>query len=198
MQPFSDGDRNSSSCAPTATSGVTTSEVTNTTRYFAQRGECREARLDTFIYRSPDADTRVGSVRRGETVTLAEDRPDRRGWIAVSQPTIGFVEERILERCGVTPSLPNQVRPGVAQLCVNERAGRNGLQIYESPSFNARPLERAFQNERLLVNTDDIRREPSGEVWFRISFPVNGWIPYGFPNVGVVNLENCELLRLRS
>ncbi len=194
--------------AATAISPATTASGSSTTltnladapRYLAQRSECREVTRNMFVYRRPDGSERVSSLRRGETIQLAEDRPDRDGWIAINDPTVGFVEARFLRRCGtgIGPSFPgNSVRPGVAQLCVNDRAGREGLRIYDSASFSSRVIDRAFEGERLRVNTETIRRDPSGFVWFPITFPTDGWVVYGLPNEGLINLENCELLELR-
>ncbi len=166
----------------------------------AQRDDCREATRDLFIFRRPSREP-FNSLRQGERVRLAEAEPDREGWIAVQDPTLGFVEARFLRRCGtaIDPSFPGTgLRPGVAELCVNDRAGRDGLSIYNSPNFSARIIERAFEGEALRVNTRDIRRDPSGFVWFAITFPTNGWVVYGLPNEGLTNLENCDLLRLRG
>lgn len=166
----------------------------------AQRGDCRESTRDIFIYRRPNREP-FATLRQGERVRLAESDPDREGWIAIDEPTLGFVEARSLRRCGtaIDPSFPgNAVQPGVAELCVNDRAGFQGLSIHDSPSFSARVIERAYQGERLRVNTREIRRDPSGFIWFPISFPTSGWVVYGLPNEGLINLDNCELLNLRG
>ncbi|MDY6784265.1 MAG: SH3 domain-containing protein [Cyanobacteriota bacterium] len=173
------------------------------------RGQCRQAYQNIFIYRTRSTSEAVSSVVQDERVVLAEDSA-RNGWIAISSPTVGFVEARYLKLCDragsvfpspppIPPAPPSRVsRPArptrpASNLCRRVTyAGPEGMTIRSGPSVDFPRVGGVFFDNRVTINPTATRLDSQGREWLRMTAPTNGWISNGFPAFGESNLGSCS------
>ncbi len=133
--------------------------------YLAQSliGECRAAREGTFIYYEPRSDSgKVRALQVGDRVTLAGNGAS--GWIAVSEPTVGFVPTTALKLCTAEKMT---------------QCARTGTFIYEKPSSQSSLIRSVLANEKVIVSTEVV------EGWYQVFEPIAGYIQE-------IRLKPCE------
>lgn len=163
-------------------------------------GQCRAARQSTFIYRERSTDNALRALSLNETVRLADNGSD--GWIAVDQPTTGFVRTVDLKPCGVppvppvAPVPPPQPRPPMPSGVTGCRqvSWEEGLEVQQTPRGDRVGGVLYAQRVTLTGNTQvtfDPQRN-ANRFWGEISFPVRGWITTGVEGGGS-NLVGCNV-----
>lgn len=125
--------------------------------YVAQSilGECRAARTGTFVYYERNFESgQIRGLQANDRVTLAGNGGG--GWIAISEPTVGFVRTEDLKPCTVEK--------------VTRCANVNSF-IYESRSLESRPVRGILAGEPLVLTTEQV------DEWRTVLEPRPGFIP---------------------
>lgn len=126
-------------------------------------GECRAARQGTFIYYERSSESgKIRALQTNDRVILAGNAEE--GWVAVSEPTVGFVPT------------------GDLKLCTTEKitlCARVGTFIYENPSTGSRTIRSVLPNESVVVTTELV------EGWRTVLEPRAGFIQQA-------RLKECE------
>jgi hypothetical protein len=126
-------------------------------------GECRAARQGTFIYYERSSESgKIRALQTNDRVILAGNAEG--GWVAVSEPTVGFVPTEDLKLC-TTEKIT---------LCA-----RVGTFIYENPSTGSRTIRSVLPDESVVVTTELV------EGWRTVLEPRAGFIQQA-------RLKECE------
>lgn len=126
-------------------------------------GECRAARQGTFIYYERSLESgKIRALQTNDRVILAGNAEE--GWVAVSEPTVGFVPTGDLKLC-TTEKIT---------LCASV-----GTFIYENPSTGSRTIRSVLPNESVVVTTELV------EGWRTVLEPRAGFIQQA-------RLKECE------
>jgi hypothetical protein len=181
-----------------ASSGVSFSQDREKLQ-LAQRfgSECRQVTRSTFIYPERSIVEPVRALQVDERVTLAEEN-GKGGWIAISSPISGFVQTDYLKRCGVSSgSLTTPPRtPNVADSNRCRRVSYTapeGLTVREKPDPNSRRVAGVFYDQQVTLSyPPQFKTDNEGREWARLALPTHGWVSYGYPRGGDLNLEACR------
>ncbi|HBR00953.1 MULTISPECIES: SH3 domain-containing protein [unclassified Roseofilum] len=126
-------------------------------------GECRAAGRGTFIHYEPSDDSgKIRALQVNDRMILGGNEQD--GWIAITEPTVGFVRTRDLKLC-TTEKIT---------LCASV-----GTFIYQDPSTGSKPIRSVLPNESVVMTTELV------DGWRTVLEPRPGFIQQG-------RLKECE------
>lgn len=199
----------------TATSSTTTAKTTQKSEpTLLQRqgnfqvvqnlvGQCRVAKQRIFVYtqRSETSQT-LRTLAPDEQVTLADNGV--RGWIAISEPEVGYVRAEDLTKCPQaakpkpttttsTTTTTNTTATKLGLCRIVTYKGTEGLAIRERPDKNSPRVGGVYPGNTVTLKQDPPQfvLDKEGRAFVELTAPTSGWLSYGFPNSKSANIGAC-------
>lgn len=200
---------------------ITTSEESFKLAQRSLAGQCRVAKVQIPVYRSPDTTSEaLRLLAPDEQVTLADNSVQPSGFIGISSPIVGFVQAVNLQSCNsssatvstpstgaiavptpdTSPSPATSPSPTASpatstskELCRRVARPTQGLLIRRGPNVRSALVGKvAYLAQVTLTTNPPTTRRADNRDWVEISSPVKGWVSNSLLTEPESNLAFCE------
>lgn len=142
-------------------------------------GQCRAAKQRIFVYsQRSTSSSSLRTLDTNEQVTLADNGSG--GWIAISAPTVGYVQASNLTTCTTATKPPSTNPPSTgAGIC---RIVTRDLSIRQGPGQGSATIGGVAKDATVKLASPQQSQTNASEnnrVWVKIVAPATGWVSSG-------------------